>query len=129
MLIYDQYLTDYNRHSPLLAYEFDGTQLAMTDSSINVFTKMPKVGEFILSGCKTKAFRVVRHAKATACGQDVTVTFLSEPTPVSKENPYAEAKGDKGVQVEVHLMCGCYHHIETYYLARPRGFDLNANLL
>ncbi|EQM48213.1 hypothetical protein D051_1053 [Vibrio parahaemolyticus VPCR-2010] len=129
MQIYAQGLTDYNRHSLLLAYEFDGTQLAMTDSSINVFTKKPKVGEFILSRCKTQAFRVVRHAKATACGQNVTVTFLSEPTPVSKENPHAEAKGDKGVQVEVHLMRGCCHYIETYYLARPRGFKLNARLL
>ncbi|KAA1254786.1 hypothetical protein F0M16_10995 [Vibrio cholerae] len=129
MQIYSQGITEYNRQNLILAYDLDGTQLGLKESNINAFTKRPKVGDFILSRCKTQAFRVVRHAKATSCGQDVTVTFLSEPTLVLKENPYAESNVDKGVQVEVHLMRGCCHYIETYYLARPRGYELSARLL
>jgi hypothetical protein len=108
-----------------VAYKSTNTQVSMDDLSINVYAVMPEIGTYLLSKCKTMAYKVLSHAKATACGQNLTVVFVAEPTPILHKNPH----GEKGVEIEVHTQKCTSHIVEQYYLARKLGFEINATLL
>lgn len=97
----------------------------MDDLNINAYVVMPEIGTYLLSKCETMAYKVLSHAKATACGQNLTVLFVAEPTPILHENPH----GTKGVEIEVHTRQCTSHVVEQYYLARKLGFEINATLL
>jgi hypothetical protein len=108
-----------------VAYESTNTALSNDDLNINAFVVMPEIGTYLLSRCETMAYKVLSYAKATACGQNLTVVFVAEPTPILHENPH----GAKGVEIEVHTRQCTSHIVEQYYLARKLGFEINATLL
>lgn len=109
----------------LVAYDSTNTEVDSCDLNINAYAVMPEVGTYLLSKCETMAYKVLSHAKGTACGQNLTVVFVAEPTPILHENPH----GKKGVEIEVHEGRGTCHIVEQYYLARKVGFKINATLL
>jgi hypothetical protein len=108
-----------------VAYQSTNTQVSMDDLSINVYAVMPEISTYLLSKCETMAYKVLSHAKATGCGQNLTVVFVAEPTPILHENPH----GTKGVEIEVHTHQCTSHIVEKYYLARKLGIEINATLL
>jgi hypothetical protein len=127
----------YNQHADArftvactVAHEHTQTQLS---NSIHLdtsgFVKMPRVGEYILSRCRTQAYRVVRHQNATACGSRLTAIFVSDPTPVVESNPAPDKQQDKGIPIHVHNRKCTSHCIDIYYLAMIKGYDINADLL
>tara|TARA_R110001583_G_scaffold174017_2_gene328222 strand:+ start:3334 stop:3552 length:219 start_codon:yes stop_codon:yes gene_type:complete len=71
------------------------------------------------------AYRVLRHQKATACGNSLTVIFVSDPTPVQEQNTF----GDKGIPIHVHNSKCTSHCIDVYYLKMQMGYGINADLL
>ncbi len=108
-----------------IAYESTQTEPALGTFDINAFVQMPLVGEYILSNDHRSAYLVLRHQKAEACGNKLTIIFVAEPTPIAKTNNF----GDKGVAIKVHNQKCTSHCIDEYYLARAKGFEINATLL
>lgn len=108
-----------------LAFESSQTEAGKEDVNIKCFAILPAVGTYILSNCRTKAMRVLRHQKATACGNNLTIVFIDEPTEVTSDAPH----GNKSIAIEVHNQKCTTHHVEAYYLTRKKGFKINATLL
>ena len=109
----------------IVAYESTNTQVHPDDLNTLVYAVMPEIGTYLLSKGGTMAYKVIRYAKATACGHNLTVVLVSEPTPILHENPH----GKSGVEIEAHEGQGTCHVVEQYYLARKVGFKINATLL
>jgi hypothetical protein len=109
-----------------VAHDYSKTELT-NENHLNMrsFAKTPQVGEYILSNCGEMAYRVVRHQRAEACGNQLTVIFVSDPTPIQIENTF----GKKGVAIHVHNQKCTSHCIDTYFLRMPMGYSINANLL
>lgn len=123
--IYDRALNNYNDIGCLIAHEYSQSQLSMKSVDINCFTRLPNIGEYILSKCRTKAYRVLRHQKAVGCGHQCHVVFVSDETNITIENQH----GDNGIEIHVHNnQCGD-HCISVCYLAMPKGYNINATLL
>lgn len=110
--------------SMIVAYDSTNTEVSNDDLNIYAFVVMPEIGTYLLSKCETMAYKVLSYAKATGCGQNLTVVFVAEPTPILHENPH----GEKGVEIEVHTRQCTSHVVEQYYLARKIGFKINAAL-
>jgi hypothetical protein len=109
-----------------VAHDYSKSELSLGKHlNICTFAKTPQVGEYILSKCCEMAYRVVRHQKAEACGNQLTVIFVSDPTPIQIENTFDK----KGVAIYVHNQKCTSHCIDTYYLRMPMGYSINANLL
>lgn len=124
MSTFNQHI-DYRSKCPvILILELSQTEITSEHVDIRSFMIIPQVNSFILSACKTMAFKVLRHANATACGQKLTAVFLGEPTPVQIENPF----GDYGQAISVHNQKCTSHCIDTYYLSTKKGFKINATI-
>jgi hypothetical protein len=127
----------YNQHADArftvactVAHEYTQTQLSNREHlDTSGFVKMPQIGEYILSHCRTQAYRVVRHQKAEACGTRLTVLFVADPTPVLEHNPAPDKIKSRGIPVHVHNRKCTSHCIDIYYLHMIRGHAINANLL
>ena len=109
----------------IVAFESTKTEVPSDDLNINSFTKMPLIGEYILSKDYEYAYQVLRHQKAEACGSNLTVLFVSEKIKIRKNNAF----GDEGSGINVHNQKCTSHCVDIYYLNRPMGYSLNANLL
>lgn len=111
-----------------VAHEHTQTELTnLHHLNTSSFAKMPQVGEYLLSNCRKLAYRVVRHQRATACGQSLTVIFVADPTPVQEKDSFSDS--GKGIPIHVHNSKCTSHCIDVYYLATPKGYGINAELL
>ena len=109
----------------IIAYESTETAVHPDDLKTIVYAVMPEIGTYLKSKCGNLGYKVLSYAKATAFGYRKTVVFVAEPTPILHENPH----GTKGVEIEVHTGNGSSHDVKQYYLARNRGFKINATLI
>ena len=120
--LYHGHLYPYGQAKLIIASETSQTQYGGDHLDICAYNMLPQVGEYILSKCRTMAFRVLRHQKAEACGNKLTVVFVSDPTPVAEENPH----GEKGVKIHMHNQKCTSHCIDEYYLMQPKSYGINA---
>ena len=111
-----------------VAHEYTQTALGNQHHlDTSSFMKIPQVGEYLLSKCRKLAYRVVRHQRATACGNKLIVIFVSDPTPVQEKNSFPDS--DKGIRIHVHNSKCTSHCVDIYYLTMPKGYGINAELL
>lgn len=124
--IFSQTCNAYSAVATTVAHDYTQTSLNSSEHlDTGTFAKIPKVGEYLLSKCEQFAYRVLRHQAAKACGQNLTVIFVADPTPVSTENPF----GDNGIEVLVHNRKCTSHCISKYYLTQPKSYGINATLI
>lgn len=122
---YDCLCTDFNDSGAIVASETTKTAISSKYLDIKSFVRVPNRGEYILSKCKTKAYRVVRLQHAKACGSIFQVVFVADPTSVLESNPH----GAKGVEIDVHNRKCSSHCVTPYYLSEPKGHEINAELI